>query len=41
MAALQAQQVDLSVQLIQALGGGYQPQAEAPNSTSPTTPSHS
>jgi NodT family efflux transporter outer membrane factor (OMF) lipoprotein len=41
MAALQAQQVDLSVQLIQALGGGYQPQAEAPTSTSSTTPSHS
>jgi len=41
MAALQAQQVDLSVQLIQALGGGYQPQAETPNSTSSTTPSHS
>ncbi|MFC4765580.1 efflux transporter outer membrane subunit [Dyella koreensis] len=29
MAALQSQQVDLSVQLIQALGGGYRPQAEA------------
>jgi len=41
MAALQAQQVDLSVQLIQALGGGYQPQAEAPAPTSSTTPSHS
>ncbi len=41
MAALQAQQVDLSVQLIQALGGGYQPQAEAPDSMSSTTPSHS
>ncbi len=35
MAALQAQQVDRSVQLIQALGGGYQPQAEtaAPSSS--------
>jgi NodT family efflux transporter outer membrane factor (OMF) lipoprotein len=29
MAALQAQQVDLSVQLIQALGGGYRPTATA------------
>jgi NodT family efflux transporter outer membrane factor (OMF) lipoprotein len=36
MAALQAQQVDLSVQLIQALGGGFQPQAGAPMS-SPTS----
>jgi len=30
IAALQAQQVDLSVQLIQALGGGFQPQAGVP-----------
>jgi len=30
MAALQAQQVDRSVLLIEALGGGYQPQADAP-----------
>jgi len=29
-AALEAQQVDLSVQLIQALGGGFQPQSDAP-----------
>jgi len=36
-AALEAQQVDLSVQLIQALGGGFQPQADAPS----PTPSHS
>ncbi|MFC5742293.1 efflux transporter outer membrane subunit [Dyella tabacisoli] len=28
MAALQSQQVDLSVQLIQALGGGFRPQAD-------------
>lgn len=40
MAALQAQQVDLSVQLIQALGGGFRPQgdthalADAPASSS-------
>jgi NodT family efflux transporter outer membrane factor (OMF) lipoprotein len=34
MAALQAQQVDLSVQLIQALGGGFQPQADAPTPSS-------
>jgi NodT family efflux transporter outer membrane factor (OMF) lipoprotein len=32
-AALEAQQVDLSVQLIQALGGGFQPQADIPSST--------
>ena len=36
MAALQAQQVDRSVQLIQALGGGYQPQADAPAPSSST-----
>jgi NodT family efflux transporter outer membrane factor (OMF) lipoprotein len=40
VAALQAQQVDRSVQLIQALGGGYQPQADAPTLSS-TTPAHS
>ncbi len=35
MAALQSQQVDLSVQLLQALGGGYQPNSgnEPPGST--------
>ncbi len=38
MAALQAQQVDLSVQLIQALGGGFQPQAGVPT---PSPSSHS
>ncbi|GAA0887372.1 efflux transporter outer membrane subunit [Rhodanobacter soli] len=32
-AALEAQQVDLSVQLIQALGGGFQPRAGTPSST--------
>jgi outer membrane protein TolC len=38
VAELQAQQVDRSIQLIQALGGGYRPRAgHAP----PTTPSHS
>lgn len=37
MAALQAQQVDRSIQLIQALGGGYQPQADAPASSSSTS----
>jgi NodT family efflux transporter outer membrane factor (OMF) lipoprotein len=37
-AALAAQRVDMSLQLIQALGGGYQPRADhAP----PTTPTHS
>ncbi|WP_426701581.1 efflux transporter outer membrane subunit [Rhodanobacter sp. Col0626] len=40
MAALEAQQVDLSVQLIQALGGGFQPQADAPTPSS-STPSRS
>jgi hypothetical protein len=29
VAALQAQQVDRSIQLIQALGGGYRPQNQA------------
>jgi NodT family efflux transporter outer membrane factor (OMF) lipoprotein len=38
MAALQAQQVDLSVQLIQALGGGFEPQA---GDTPSSSPSHS
>ena len=33
-ASLEAQQVDLSVQLIQALGGGFQPQADAPELSS-------
>lgn len=37
LAALQAQQVDRSVQLIQALGGGYQPHADAPVSSSSTS----
>jgi NodT family efflux transporter outer membrane factor (OMF) lipoprotein len=41
MAALQAQQVDLSVQLIQALGGGFQPQAEAPTPSPSSHSSHS
>lgn len=52
MAALQAQQVDLSVQLIQALGGGYrpengagrggfQPQADVPTPSQPSHSSHS
>ncbi len=42
MAALQAQQVDLSVQLIQALGGGFQPQPDAPAVTPlSSTPSRS
>ncbi|MFC5527789.1 efflux transporter outer membrane subunit [Rhodanobacter ginsengisoli] len=40
MAALQAQQVDRSVQLIEALGGGFQPQADAPAPSSSTS-SHS
>ncbi|KRA33614.1 multidrug RND transporter [Rhodanobacter sp. Root627] len=40
-AQLQAQQVDLSVQLIQALGGGFRPQADAPAPLSSSTPSRS
>ena len=40
-AQLQAQQVDLSVQLIQALGGGFRPQADRPASLSPSNPSRS
>ncbi|MBP1474878.1 efflux transporter outer membrane subunit [Frateuria sp. MAH-13] len=43
MAALKAQQVDLSVQLIQALGGGYRPDPAAGQTTAstPSTPAHS
>lgn len=41
MAALEAQQVDLSVQLIQALGGGFQPQSDAPALSPSSTPSRS
>lgn len=41
MAALQAQQVDLSVQLIQALGGGFAPQADDTIPSSTTSSSHS
>lgn len=41
VAALEAQQVDLSVQLIEALGGGFQPQADAPAPSSSSTSSRS
>jgi len=41
MAALHAQQVDLSVQLIQALGGGYRPQPDDAAVASSPTPSRS
>jgi NodT family efflux transporter outer membrane factor (OMF) lipoprotein len=41
MAALKAQQVDLSVQLIQALGGGYRPAAAAQTASNSSTPAHS
>jgi outer membrane protein TolC len=34
MAALKAQQIDLSVQLIEALGGGYRPDGTRPGDTS-------
>ncbi len=40
-AALEAQQADLSVQLIQALGGGYQPRTDAAAATPSPTPSRS
>jgi NodT family efflux transporter outer membrane factor (OMF) lipoprotein len=40
MAALQARHLDLSIQLIQALGGGYQPQADDATPSSPSS-SHS
>lgn len=41
-AALKAQQVDLSVQLIQALGGGYRPGTTTPPTAAvPSTPAHS
>lgn len=38
MASLQAQQVDLSVQLIQALGGGFRPQGDEATVTTSSTP---
>jgi outer membrane protein TolC len=41
VAALEAQQVDLSVQLIEALGGGFQPQADVPVASSSSTTSRS
>ncbi|RDI99049.1 multidrug RND transporter [Dyella solisilvae] len=41
MAALKAQQVDLSVQLIQALGGGFRPQAGAADVAVQSSPEHS
>lgn len=41
LAALKAQQVDLSVQLIQALGGGYRPDAEHQTASTSSTPAHS
>jgi len=40
MAALKSQQVDLSVQLIQALGGGFRPQGDA-NAIAQNSPEHS
>jgi NodT family efflux transporter outer membrane factor (OMF) lipoprotein len=41
MASLHAQQIDLSVQLIQALGGGFQPQASATPPFPSSNPSRS
>jgi len=39
MAALRAQQVDISVQLIQALGGGFRPEADD-QPVAAATPAH-
>jgi len=41
MADLKAQQVDYSVQLIQALGGGFRPQGDAANVAVQSSPEHS
>ena len=41
LAALQSQQVDLSVQLIQALGGGFRPQGDAANVAATSSSEHS
>ncbi|MGZ7255956.1 hypothetical protein ACXWPU_09465, partial [Streptococcus pyogenes] len=41
MAALRAQQSDLSVQLIQALGGGYRPTGSVPEMPVAAAPSPS
>jgi NodT family efflux transporter outer membrane factor (OMF) lipoprotein len=41
VAALQAQQVDLAVQLIEALGGGYRPPVDVPALSPSSTPSRS
>jgi NodT family efflux transporter outer membrane factor (OMF) lipoprotein len=43
MATLKAQQVDLSVRLIQALGGGFRPEGGpgTPTASIPSTPAHS
>jgi len=41
MAALKSQQVELSVQLIQALGGGFRPQGDAAQAVAQTSPEHS
>ncbi len=41
MAVLKAQQVDLSVQLIQALGGGFRPQADAADVAVQSSSEHS
>ena len=41
MAALAARQVDLSVQLIEALGGGYRPHGQPAPASEPATPASS
>ncbi|WP_267225634.1 efflux transporter outer membrane subunit [Dyella silvae] len=41
LAALKSQQVESSVQLIQALGGGFRPQGEAAQTVAETSPEHS
>jgi NodT family efflux transporter outer membrane factor (OMF) lipoprotein len=40
LANLNAEQIDLSIQLIQALGGGFQPEAIASANTAPATLTH-
>jgi outer membrane protein TolC len=40
LANLNAEQIDLSIQLMQALGGGFQPQAIASANTAPATLTH-
>ncbi|MNH46583.1 hypothetical protein D3C86_1766900 [compost metagenome] len=40
LANLNAEQIDLSIQLMQALGGGFQPEAIASANATPATLTH-